>query len=177
MLKLSKMVQVLLSALIVVVSIGIVTSNAPNELTLEIKPSHQKHLEVGKDIQFECEPSKGELNITWLLPNHTRVNIGAEKRIYQTSGILQIKEASINDSGIYTCFSEHMRHNATVHLVVYVMPNFYFESMIIVGINCFLVGLFFLCYLYTIVYRRWKTKNKKKNANNQNKKERLGTEC
>lgn len=177
MLKFSKTTQVLLSALIVAIITEIVSGNDLNELTLEITPSHRKHLEVGKGIQFECQPSEEKRNITWLLPNGTRVQMSEERRIYQTSRILQIKEATINDSGVYTCLIEQTLHNTTVHLIVYVMPTFYFESMIIVGVNCFLIFLFFLCYLYTIVYRRWRTKNKAGKVNNPSEKEKFGPKC
>lgn len=177
MLKFSKMTQVLLSALIVAIITEIVSGNDLNELTLEITPSYRKHLEVGKGIQFECQPSEEKRNISWLLPNGTRVQMGEERRIYQASRILQIKEATINDSGVYTCLIEQTLHNATVHLIVYVMPTFYFESMIIVGVNCFLIFLFFLCYLYTIVYRRWRTKNKAGKVDNPCEKEKFGPKC
>lgn len=169
--------QALLSALIIAVTTEIVSGKAVSDHTLQINPPHQKHIAVGKDIEFSCVPSNGKVNITWFHPNGTQVLTVRESRIKQASnGVLQIKQALMNDSGVYTCFSENLQQNATVRLVIYVIPTYYMESMIIVGINCFLVGLFFLCYLYTMIYRRWSNKEKDEKENIKSQK-RCGEKC
>ena len=66
-------------------------------------------------------------------------------RIYHQNGELHIKTVTLNDTGKFICLTTDKAHNITAELKVYVMPSYFTEGMIIVGINCGLILLFIGC--------------------------------
>lgn len=128
------------------------TETHSKDITIDPYPHPQ---EEGKSLKYECSPlHKG--NITWLLPNGTRVHEYDGNHIEQISNTLIIRNATIQDSGSYTCMQAETMINATINVAIYVNYDYFKEGLIIVGINCFLLFIIFTCYIVRFIrsYRR-----------------------
>ncbi|GAB1599775.1 hypothetical protein Ahia01_000254900 [Argonauta hians] len=112
---------------------------------LKIEPEAKPH-EEGKMLKYECT-SQHNGNITWILPNGTRVDHHNSSRVEQISQSLFIRNAMVEDSGPYMCWQEETQKNVTINVTIYARYDYSKEGLIVVGINCFLLLIIFTCYL------------------------------
>uniref|UniRef100_A0A0L8I3M4 Ig-like domain-containing protein n=1 Tax=Octopus bimaculoides TaxID=37653 RepID=A0A0L8I3M4_OCTBM len=149
------------SRLLVILCIAIITivfkaSEATETHSTDIKIEPFPHpQEQGKSLKYECSLPHKE-NITWLLPNGTRVDEFDGNHIEQISNTLFIRNATVQDSGSYTCLQAETMIKATVNVIIYIKYDYFKEGLIIVGINCSLLLIIFTCYIVRFIrsYRR-----------------------
>ena len=129
---------------------------------LKVTPPNQAS-EAGHDVTFKCEyyPEDKEKtkHLDWLLPGGLSVynitkdpsslNDSFHERFSFESGKLTIRNVSEADDGSYICRNNDGSMSHTSILRIYVMPSYFIEGMVVVGINGVLILLFFTCFLWT----------------------------
>ncbi len=119
---------------------------------ITVEPEKLK-LPTGHNVNLKC--SSNELAVYWISPNGTKISeLPPPSRFNDTKGQLTITGAKLQDSGIYTCTTANGKFNATSDLFIYVMPNYFTEGMIILGINAFLLVVFLSCTLNQYLQHR-----------------------
>lgn len=148
-------------ALVVLIGYEIPASLAQSPV-LKVTPPNQAS-EAGHDVTFKCEyyPEDKEKtkHLDWLLPDGVSVynitkdpsisNDSFHERFSFESGKLTIRNVSEADDGSYICRNSDGSMSHTSILRIYVMPSYFTEGMIVVGINGGLILLFFTCFLLT----------------------------
>ncbi len=108
----------------------------------------------GDMVQVTCTSSISNADKFWVNPNGTLIrNLPDDSRFNDTYGVLTISAAAVADSGTYTC-SVKESFNATAEITVYIMPDYFTEGMIILGINTFLLVVFLSCLLHSTLKDR-----------------------
>ncbi len=119
---------------------------------ITVEPENLKS-PTGHDVNIKC--SSNELDVYWISPNGTKISeMQPPSRFNDTKGQLTISGAKLQDSGIYTCKTASGNLNATSDLFIYVMPNYFMEGMIILGINAVLLVIFLSCTLNQYIQHR-----------------------
>ena len=141
-------------------------SGQEEDPTLKITPS-KVAAQVGENAEFECSfPDNESLNVFWLFPNNTAVNQSLDSRYEDSDGTLSISDLVEGDEGEYICTTLTRDMNATATLKIYVMPSYFTEAMIVMGINIVLVLIFIGCGINQYVQtRKEKKTNLRKPAN------------
>lgn len=124
-------------------------------------------VKIGDTAELLCSTTTNETLRWYIGTNSTVEKLISENgslRVHAnfTTGLLVIKDAVENDTGEYMCATSSGSHSITAELHVYKMPTYFFEGMIVFGINCGLVLVFITCSLYTH-FRRKRSKAADKN--------------
>lgn len=146
-------------AVLFVISIA---SAQEEEPTLKVSPS-QIAARVGESAEFECTYSGDEVKtLLWLFPNETSVNQTAHSRFLDSEGKLTISDVMNSDEGEYVCTTPSRDMNATGTLKIFVMPSYFTEAMIVMGINIVLVLIFIGCGVNQYIQTKKEKRNFKK---------------
>ena len=128
-------------------------------------------VQEGKTVTLTCkhypEDPAADTNLDWYMPNSdtpisTLVNNQSAinsthsdiLRFSARNGTLQIKNATLNDSGIYKCRHLDMGLEVKAEVKVYIMPDYFTESIVVLSINAVLVVVFLSCSAYHFVQDR-----------------------
>jgi len=123
-------------------------------------------VEPGEEVTIECshypEDLDADAKLEWFLPNNDAYSIrellanetakqqnpGLD-RFTSENGTLTFTNASLEDSGYYSCRDREKDLEYKVQVKVYVMPSYLTEAVIVIVINCVLVLIFIGCSLWT----------------------------
>lgn len=129
---------------------------------LKVSPS-QLAARVGENAEFECTYSGDDAKtLLWLFPNETSVNQTAHARFSDSEGTLTISDVMNSDEGEYVCTTPSRDMNATGTLKIFVMPSYFTEAMVVMGINILLVLIFIGCGVHQYIQTKKEKKNFKK---------------
>lgn len=138
----------------------------------------------GEEVSLICshypEDLEADLELQWYLPdsenpisaqavdditdNTTQVD---SLRFSSENGTLTITNASLSDSGTYVCRNVNQTLEVEAEVVVYVMPSYVTEIMVVLAINAVLVLVFLGCYCWSII-------NERRQKKQQQTREKLG---
>lgn len=139
-----------------------IASAQEEEPTLKVSPP-QIAARVGESAEFECTYSGDEVKtLLWLFPNETSVNQTAHPRFSNSEGKLTISDVMNSDEGEYVCTTLSRDMNATGTLKIFVMPSYFTEAMIVMGINIVLVLIFIGCGVNQYIQTKKEKRNFKK---------------
>ncbi len=119
---------------------------------ITVTPDHTVQ-PTGKDVEFKCISDTG-FTVFWVNPNGTRVNDMNNSRFSDNNGTLIITKLEQHDSGEYICYTSKQEFNVMVNVRVYVMPSYFTEGMVILGINAVLIVVFLLCLIHSTVQHK-----------------------
>jgi hypothetical protein len=164
-----------LPLLLIPLSLFLPLSSAQGELevpTVSIEP-FRLSLATGEFRHVTCSASGlGAGNVTsivWLDGSETDIrDVNSSRVAYDdvTPGIMVLRDAQLSDAGTYTCVvtvnqtagaavdsasMDAVTYNATFVYNVYVMPSYFTEGMIILGVNLFLAAVFGACLIRSMV--------------------------
>ena len=119
-------------------------------------------VQPGETAEFVCTQQHAEKlqPLKWLRENGSQEMELDSPRAQDVNGTLTILNTTFQDGGKYICATFDNSLNATATLKVYIMPDYFIEGMIIVGINIALVIVFVGCSVYTFI-RNKRAKRKK----------------
>lgn len=154
------------SLAILLVAIATIPAQGQEEESNPLTVKAYSSVEEGNAINIECTSSNESLEIQWYFNEAGGEGLvftnNSTQRIYVEDGTLIITNAMLNDSGIYVCHTSNLEYNTTAELKVYIMPSYFEEGMIIMGINAGLVLIFLICFLYTFIRSKQERKQIKK---------------
>jgi len=122
-------------------------------------------IEEGSTGEVTCSPQNGQNGtVTWIDPLDQIVSVDNRSRIYYDSGRLTLSEANVTDSGEYVCAfnlaagcrdeDDGRRCNATFHYVVYMMPDYFVDGMVVLAIDGFLIAVFVACFVQSVISKK-----------------------
>ncbi len=126
------------------------TSETTKNIT--VSPESVKQ-EIGKTVEVTCSSPVQDVVLSWTSPNGTKVQDLPSSRFNDSHGVLTITDAQETDSGTYTC-SGGGSLEATADIGIYVMPDYFTEGMIILGINAVLIVIFFSCLIHSTIQNK-----------------------
>jgi hypothetical protein len=133
-----------------------------DEISLEVSPP-EVAAQTGETAEFVCTfPNNDTIEVLWLFPNETSIQQSQNSRFQDANGTLSISDIINEDEGDYICTTESRDMNATGTLNVYIMPSYFMEAMIVMGINIALVLIFIGCGIHQFIRSRKEKGNSKK---------------
>ena len=129
---------------------------------ITVSPSMLK-MQTGQSISVVCSlhADLAPTPLTWLNPNKTDVNNLNDSRIsHDGNGTLTITDTRTSDSGIYEC-TAGATWRATADITIYVMPSYFMEGLVILGINGALLVVFLGCLAHSQIKQRKANKGQK----------------
>ncbi|BHF77582.1 hypothetical protein SprV_0602069000 [Sparganum proliferum] len=111
-------------------------------------------IEVAADAEFECSDDSSSPP-KWILPNDVTLNDNEsyDSRFFNRDGNLQMKNLSLNDSGVYVC-SVDGTESVEATLKVYELRSYAADVSIMLGINAFLLLLFLISTIVSHVRQK-----------------------
>lgn len=118
---------------------------------------------TGQRLQVPCTANPTNRTLKWLNPQNMEITTNTSFRVHvNEENVLSYNELELNDTGLYTCMTTDGAHNATLTLVVFVMPTYMIEGMVILIINACLLGVFALCLIQSCIRNRRKKESQSK---------------
>lgn len=147
---------------------------------LKISPP-QASYQVDHTASVSCVSSDPLLlPLNWRLPNGAELRsnercvngtcsnqtyVYDNRTTFDAIGHLKILNLTLNDTGKYTCLSFDGAFNATQDIKVYIMPDYFVETVVLLAINAALLIIFILCSVYTLVKNRRDNEKQSKRMN------------
>jgi len=173
---------------------ALILASCSEDTVLKIIPPN-KAVEPGADITFQCvhypEDTAADAKLQWFMQGYTEpisellqnqtfvdktslpaanVTMTPESRYSISNNSLTIKNVTFDDAMSFVCKSTDGKLTKETILKVYVMPSYFTEGMIVVGINIGLIGIFIMCSIWSLVRSR-----RERQANIENRrKQKLG---
>ncbi|CAG5115484.1 unnamed protein product [Candidula unifasciata] len=133
------------SARVLLVLLAFVCLLSAVHCTLTVTPWEQS-ARLGSDAQFICSDDGNETKamfLTWSFvvatDNNTNRPIPSTGLIQAVNGTLRLSNVTYQDAGTYKCSNDARSEPATGVLIVYVMPDYLKEGLVIAGISVFLL--------------------------------------
>ncbi|XP_062575170.1 uncharacterized protein LOC134237090 [Saccostrea cucullata] len=144
------------------VTLLVISLASAEDAELKVSPPEAAE-QAGKTTTFECtDPENEAAKLMWLFPNQTSIKDSMDSRFEDNNGTLSISDIRKGDEGEYICTTSSRDLNATGTLIIYVMPSYFTEAMIVMGINIVLVLIFIGCGIHQFIQgRKMKTNLKK----------------
>lgn len=118
-------------------------------------------VKVGESASFSCSNTSAiKSSIIWLFENETQIPMEKPNATMVTTSEYQVDSTDRVETRYFTCSTEQREFNATAELKIYVMPSYFTEGMIVVGINAALVVIFLLCFAFHTVRNRKTSKGR-----------------
>ena len=126
-------------------------NDARNSVNIMIEFEHYK-IAVGENAEFRCSSNSYESDeLLWINENGTAIDTLNNTRYTDVNGVLTISDVILSDASEYTCATADGLYNETVELQVYVMPDYFFEGMVLLAVNGLLIVIFCVCLISTTV--------------------------
>ena len=147
-----------------------------DQTILQVDP-HNLAVQVGENATLQCfhypaDPTADQ-HLDWFLPNYnipihklrdneTVINETQSAILRYTSknGTLSITDAQPEDARTFICKNTNNSLQVESIFKVYIMPSYFTEAMIVIGINAVLLVLFIVCFI-------WRTYNDLKERKQQ----------
>ncbi|KAL8593573.1 hypothetical protein ACOMHN_024276 [Nucella lapillus] len=131
-------------------------------------------VEQGYTVEVECSTTETQTPRWYLGANATGnppLPQDKSQRIFSnaSTGTLTVKEAKLNDSGIYLCQTFSQQHSATFELRVYEMPTYLTEGVIIMATSGVLLLVFLGAVLIQWLQKRKRDRKRKAMAMSEGK--------
>lgn len=169
--------RVFVYLIIVVTGLQCITSQS-DETVLKVTP-YGTAVEVGETVELKCthypEDILADATLEWYMPhwnipiselvtNQSVINATNSDilRFSSENGTLTIVNTTKHDSGDYVCKTQDHLLEVTAQVKVYVMPSYFTEAMVVIGINAVLIVIFFACTAWTNVRDRRQNKLRKR---------------
>lgn len=112
-------------------------------------------VQVGESASFSCSnTSEIKSDIIWLYQNETVIPSTRENATIVTVNKYKVESTDHEEIRYFTCSTIDREFNATAELKIYMMPSYFTQAMIVVGINAALVVVFLLCFVFHTVKNR-----------------------
>ncbi|KAK3605607.1 hypothetical protein CHS0354_027269 [Potamilus streckersoni] len=117
--------------------------------------------EKDESATFVCTNPEGDVeNLQWSRNDTTILSMN-NSRLKDENGTLTIENIIESDAGDYICTNTDTNITGTGQLKFYVMPSYFKEAMIVIGINVVLIVIFLICTVWTTVRQKRNQRRKK----------------